>query len=318
VGWNRGFLPALLPAAYAGLCALAYSEGRRGRSRLVAGLIVTVAMVAGLSGLIGVAIEHPGLTSALQGATAADGLIGYSTALGLIQLASIPIWVRFAAKGGIRIRRVSLVALVITGMAIVAAHSRLVTAMAAVLAVVILVWPLRILGAGRDRALLPLAAWFSGVLVVAVLGVAGGSGLSSTAQQVKQDVDHGRIGLWQDSLPAVGKKPVSGHGAGSFFVSTRTGQASPVLYAHNMVVESAVENGIAGAILMAIVFAGALIESWRRRWHEPAWDFLPLVAGFVLLGLTDWVWHLSAVGAIWALALGSVMAMPRPCVRPKS
>jgi hypothetical protein len=77
-----------------------------------------------------------------------------------------------------------------------------------------------------------------------------------------------------------------------------------------MLVEEAVELGLPGAILMLVVIAGSLVECWRRRHDPDAWLYVPLVAGFAVMAITDWSWHLAAVGAIWAIALGGLLSRP--------
>ncbi len=155
----------------------------------------------------------------------------------------------------------------------------------------------------------------NGLAVAAVMLIvaAAGSALllesgSSEGVQGRSGIDHGRVELWGDSLRVAAEKPILGHGQASYYLVTRTEQSSPVRFAHNMVVESAVETGLVGALLFILVLAGSTWLAWQRRFSPQAWLFTPGVLAYVLLALVDWTWYLSGVSAIWAVCLGALIA----------
>ena len=134
---------------------------------------------------------------------------------------------------------------------------------------------------------------------------------STEGIQGKQGPDHGRIELWTNSLDVASQKPLLGHGQGSFLSATVDEQEAPVRFAHNLIVESAVELGVFGAFLSAVVLLGSLVYSWKGRLDPRAWICIPMIVGFSTMGMFDWVWYLSGVGAAWALCLGCVLIVPQ-------
>jgi hypothetical protein len=127
---------------------------------------------------------------------------------------------------------------------------------------------------------------------------------TSDGRQAKQGVDHGRIGIWSDSIESISEAPLLGHGAGSFYVVTRGAQESPVRFAHNQVVEATVESGIFGGALILVLAFGVASAVYRRRNRTVAGVLLPAVLLFPVFWSFDWTWHLMAVGSVWAISLG--------------
>jgi hypothetical protein len=126
---------------------------------------------------------------------------------------------------------------------------------------------------------------------------------------------HGRLGLWGDAVATAADRPVLGAGGHGFLFASEERQGdTPTRYAHNLPLELAVELGIAGLLLALALYATTGAALLRARGSPALWLLGPAVAAFPLANLVDWPWHLAGCGAVWALALGGLMAAapPRP------
>jgi O-antigen ligase/polysaccharide polymerase Wzy-like membrane protein len=124
----------------------------------------------------------------------------------------------------------------------------------------------------------------------------------------QQGIAHGRVGLWRASLETAAERPLQGAGAGAFLAASADRQPRPpVLYAHDLPLESAVELGIPGFLLILGLYVGSVIAVHGARHSERFWLLGPAVAAFLAANLVDWPWHLAGLGAVWALALGGLI-----------
>ena len=85
-----------------------------------------------------------------------------------------------------------------------------------------------------------------------------------------------------------------------------------VLYAHDLPLELWAELGIAGAAVALALYAAVGAALARARRSPALWLAGPAVAAFMLANLVDFPWHLAGAGAVWALALGILIAAGRP------
>jgi hypothetical protein len=125
-----------------------------------------------------------------------------------------------------------------------------------------------------------------------------------------------RRALWQASLSAFRRDPLSGTGAGTFeFVWNRDPRRSYfVRDAHSLYLESLGEIGLPGALLVVATLGALLVGAFRtvRRATDTlgrgaaAGCFAALLVFCVAAGV-DWMWESTAVAAM-ALAAGSVAA----------
>jgi O-antigen ligase len=154
-------------------------------------------------------------------------------------------------------------------------------------------------------------AWAALVGAIGVLGttavVVGDRGSPCGA-----DPSHGRVGIWRAGLDTAVERPLRGYGAGAFLAATRARQLKerpvPTRFAHDLGLQEWVELGAAGllAVLAWYVAVGwTLACEWRNR---AAWLLVPAVAAFPLANLLDWPWALTGTGALWALAVGGLLA----------
>jgi O-antigen ligase len=134
------------------------------------------------------------------------------------------------------------------------------------------------------------------------------------------DPSHGRVGIWRAALDTAAKRPLQGYGAGTFLAATTEHQLEerpiPTRFAHDLGLQEWVELGIAG--LLAVI-AWYLAVAWTlarelrpRRVNRVAWLLAPAVAAFPLANLLDWPWALTGTGALWALAVGGLLAGRAP------
>jgi O-antigen ligase len=156
-------------------------------------------------------------------------------------------------------------------------------------------------------------------LVVAVLAVAllaaGGAAAVSTSAPERQGIEpvggfwHGRLNTWRAAIETFADQPVLGAGADAFVVaSARHQMEGPVVFAHDLPLELAAELGLAGLILAAALYAFGARAMWRARSGQAIWLLGPASAAFLVASLVDWPWHLAGSGAVWAAALGGLIA----------
>jgi O-antigen ligase len=128
-------------------------------------------------------------------------------------------------------------------------------------------------------------------------------------RSVHRDVLHGRGQIWAAGVRAFVRRPLQGHGAGSFLAATADLQR-PVItsYAHDLPLELGVELGVAGALLGLALYVLTARAWWRARGVAGA----PLLAvpalAFLAANLVDWPWHVGGIGAVWAAATGALIA----------
>ena len=305
---------AMLPAAYGatGLAVLALS-GDPGARRLVLPWIAGLSLVGALSGLVGVLAEAEPWGALLGGRWRAAGFVEYPPALAFLLLAGLPAWGSVVARARGAGRAGAAAALAALAVCLVLTGSRLGLAAAGLL-LLMLLWHRR-RSLGRQAVAVASIAALAAV-VAAVLLSGSGAGPGEGRQGV-QGADHGRLALWEDSLPAFDEAPLLGHGSASYYEATRADQEDPTLFAHNLPLESAVELGVPGLLLATALLAACAVAVWRRRGSLGAWLLGPAVVAFVAFGLTDWIWHLAGAGAVWAVLLGSLVRIPEAGPEPR-
>ena len=123
---------------------------------------------------------------------------------------------------------------------------------------------------------------------------------------------HGRVANWEAAVETASARPLAGFGSLAFYQASLPYQDPPaVLFAHNLPLETWVELGVAGALLVVILYGGSATLVWSRRRSAAAWLLAPAVLAFLAANLFDWPWHIPASGAVFALALGAIAGTPR-------
>ena len=142
------------------------------------------------------------------------------------------------------------------------------------------------------------------IAVVATFGLREGGGIERHS-----GFAHGREAQWSAAVDVAARHPLVGAGAEAYYGASLDEQGrSPVLYAHSLPLEVAAELGIAGLAALAAMLAGVGRALHAARRAPAFWLLAPGVLALPLASLVDWSWHLAGVGALWALALGALLA----------
>jgi O-antigen ligase len=142
-------------------------------------------------------------------------------------------------------------------------------------------------------------------IAVATVALRGGG----EASEPVSGVDHGRLGEWGVALDAMAEHPLTGAGADSYSLAASDVGGGSTLYAHNLPLEIWAELGPLGLALVIALFASTAALVWRLRGDRRAWLLAPAVLAFPLANLVDWTWHLAGAAALWAAALGALLAL---------
>ena len=86
----------------------------------------------------------------------------------------------------------------------------------------------------------------------------------------------------------------------------------PTRFAHDLALQEWVELGL-GGLLAVLAWYVAVARTLAREIGPPringaAWLLAPAVAAFPLANLLDWPWALTGTGALWAVAIGGLLA----------
>ena len=123
--------------------------------------------------------------------------------------------------------------------------------------------------------------------------------------------------FWRVGVDAFGEEPVLGHGAGAYQFSwdELRSIAIPVRDAHSLYLEAFAELGILGGLLV-LAMVGALLWTGLGAWRgatgtqrELCAALLAAALAFAVGAAIDWFWEIAAIGAIFFLATGVLVAI---------
>lgn len=122
----------------------------------------------------------------------------------------------------------------------------------------------------------------------------------------------GRWQLWGAALDEFGTRPAVGRGAGSYeaWWAQHGSLAAFVRDAHSLYLETMGELGVTGLFLLALFFAAAVVTGVRRLLRSASTERVAIAAiaascaAFAVALTVDWMWELTAVGAVGILCLG--------------
>lgn len=185
----------------------------------------------------------------------------------------------------------------------------------------------RALAASRNPVLLKRLALGLAVVAIALVGAAGSRAwhqFSSSDVQFPADPQQhfaelsgaGRHDFWRVALDAFAEKPLLGLGAGTYvFAWTQHRSIEvPVHDAHSVYLEAFAELGVVGGLLV-LALVGTLLwtafATWRaapQPQRERYAALLAIMLAFAVSAAFDWFWEIAALGGIFFLAGGVVVA----------
>ncbi len=135
-------------------------------------------------------------------------------------------------------------------------------------------------------------------------------------QHFKQLSSANRDEFFRVAVDAFGEEPLLGHGAGTYQFSWNELRSIslPVTEAHSVYLEAFAELGLVGGLLV-LGLVGTLLwtgfAAWRHargRERELCAALLAAAAAFAIAAAIDWFWEIAALGAIFFLASGVLVA----------
>ena len=126
----------------------------------------------------------------------------------------------------------------------------------------------------------------------------------------------GRHDFWRVAVDAFEEEPLLGHGAGTYEFSWEELRTIPLdlLDAHSIYLEAFAELGLAGGLLVITLLGGLLwigLAAWRAgssRRREANAALLAAMLIFAVGAGFDWFWEIAALGAVFCLAAGALVA----------
>ena len=124
-----------------------------------------------------------------------------------------------------------------------------------------------------------------------------------------------RLDTWAGSVEAFRADPLVGSGLGSFYhVYQEHALAAYTKYAHNLVLQTAVETGWVGAVLLTafLVYVAALICLRLLAKIDPVIKAYAISCGvFIAFNLFDWEWYVPALTAWFMLSVACIEGYTR-------
>ena len=205
-------------------------------------------------------------TVAFQGFRAAASGMYDPNDIAMVFTTFIPICLYVLLGGyGLKMKLLSVIATSLAAVGIMMSRSRGgVLALAAVIAVFVLSSVPRIRGTAKIAV----------VLILAFIFINYFSAVEGRFQNMERDYnlidENGRINIWKQNLAILGENPVLGVGAGCSTVAlglfrVREGGTQAWLTTHSSLVQVAVETGIAGFVVFAILNLVAIVHLRRIR-----------------------------------------------------
>jgi O-antigen ligase len=280
----------------------------------VVGVIATLAIAEALVGLGALVAQTEPYAQVIGGAWRPGGTFEYPPALAILQISALPIFVWMALTGGRVLRACGGVGALLAVAVLATAESRLALGIAfpAVVGTALLMQRHRRQpnggtspASGHSRRRLVAAVVAGLVVAVGVVALRGGGASSEPVS----GIDHGRLGEWRVALDVIAERPLLGAGADSYARAATQAGGGETLFAHNMALEVWAELGPAGLLLVTALLGSVALLVWRLRDEPRAWLLAPAVLAFPLANLFDWTWHLAGAAAVWALALGALLAI---------
>jgi hypothetical protein len=139
---------------------------------------------------------------------------------------------------------------------------------------------------------------------------------SNPAQHFGQLSGAGRHDFYRVAIKAFGEKPLLGHGAGTYQFSWNQLRSIHVTVhdAHSLYLQAFAELGLAGGLIV-LALVGLLLWTGFSAWRAARGSQRELYAALFAAALSfavgaafDWFWEIAAMGAIFFLASGALVA----------
>jgi O-antigen ligase len=135
-------------------------------------------------------------------------------------------------------------------------------------------------------------------------------------QHFSQLTGAGRHDFWRVAIDTFGENPIAGSGAGTYEFAWEEHRSidMPVHDAHSLYLEAFAELGVIGGLLVLALVGGVLwtaFSTWRAAAEPQRERYAVLFAtilAFAVGAAFDWFWELAALGAVFFLAGGVVVA----------
>jgi O-antigen ligase len=126
----------------------------------------------------------------------------------------------------------------------------------------------------------------------------------------------GRHDFWRVAIDTFGENPLLGIGAGTYEFAWEEKRSIelPVHDAHSLYLEAFAELGVGGGVLVLVLVGSMLwagFGAWRNALYPERERYAALFAAmlaFAIGAAFDWFWELAAIGGIFFLAGGVVVA----------
>jgi O-antigen ligase len=126
----------------------------------------------------------------------------------------------------------------------------------------------------------------------------------------------GRHDFFRVAIEAFEEKPIAGIGAGTYQFAWDQHRSiqQPVHDAHSLYLEAFAELGIVGGLIVLALVGGLLwagFSAWRAAMHPQRERYAALFAAafaFAVVAGIDWFWEIPALGGVFVLAAGVLVA----------
>ncbi|HMB55462.1 MAG TPA: O-antigen ligase family protein, partial [Thermoanaerobaculia bacterium] len=142
--------------------------------------------------------------------------------------------------------------------------------------------------------------------------------IADPTEQITDFSGAGRSDFWSVAGESFGERPVLGIGAGVYEFAWEEHRSieRPVRDAHSLYIEAFAELGLLGGLLV-LALAGVLLwtgfAAWRAAALDPRRDLyaalLAALLAFAVGAMFDWFWEIAALGAVFFLAAGALVAV---------
>lgn len=139
---------------------------------------------------------------------------------------------------------------------------------------------------------------------------------SNPEQHFGQLSGAGRHDFWRVAIDSFGEKPFLGHGAGTYQFSWGELRSIPITVrdAHSLYLEAFAELGLVGGLIV-LGLVGLLLWTGLSAWRAARGPQRELYAVLLAVAVTfaigaanDWFWEIAAMGAVFFLASGVLVA----------